>query len=456
MWARIVPGSGIAGEARVPGDKSIAHRWLILAATGRGRSELREVPLSLDVRSTAACLSAVTNKARPSLDRWARNGSSMVEGGGSTWNEEAPAAAAPRLEVEGEGRSALVLPDHDLDCGNSGTTMRLLSGVVAASPLRVVLQGDESLRTRPMERVAEPLRAMGAAVRTTDGHAPLEIEGTALRGIRYRLPVPSAQVKSAVLLAAVAADGETVVEEPAPTRDHTERALEALGAPVRRGDGRVIASRYQHDGFSARVPGDPSSAAFLVVAAVLGGSSLTIRDVGLNPTRLHYLAVLGRMGVTVEAQIESEELGEPLGSLHVYTTSGIRPTRVGSAEIPLVIDEVPILAALAAHADGVTTFSGVGELRVKESDRLAAIAAGLRALGGDAVVDGDDLVVDGGGLGGGTADAGGDHRMAMSFAVAALAARGTSEIAGMEAADVSFPGFVPLLASLGASIEGSA
>ena len=453
MRVRVRPGGTLGGEVGVPGDKSIAHRWLILAATASGPSRLLGLPVSLDVRSTAACLSAVTGKARPALDLWARNGSASVEGGGSTWNADVQNGRSSALEVEGEGWPGLVPAGSNLDCGNSGTSMRLLAGVLAGAPFRSVLTGDKSLARRPMERVAAPLRLMGAGLETTDGHAPIAIEGAALRGIRYEMPVPSAQVKSAVLLAGLAAEGRTTVVETVATRDHTERALRALGAPVLHDALAVTVERHQHAGFEARVPGDPSSAAFLMAAAALRGSALTITDVGLNPTRLHFLAILARMGVPTELVGVREELGEPVGEIHVGACQGLLPVRVSEEELPTVIDEVPVLALLAAHAPGDSWFLGAAELRVKESDRLTAVTEGIRALGGDAGDEGDDLVVAGGGLRGGLAHADGDHRMAMSFAVAALAADGPCEIEGMEAADVSFPGFVDLLGRLGADVE---
>ncbi|GBC87660.1 3-phosphoshikimate 1-carboxyvinyltransferase [bacterium HR12] len=332
--------------------------------------------------------------------------------------------------------------------------MRLLAGVLAGLPLEVVLTGDESLRARPMERVARPLRAMGAVVETTDGHAPIRIRGGPLRGISYATPVPSAQVKGAILLAGLAAEGETEVIETAPTRDHTERALAHLGAPIRIEPHRVRLSAFQHPCFAARVPGDVSSAAFLAAAAAVTGGEVEIEAVGLNPSRTRFLAVMARMGVRVETQVEAEELGEPLGRLRVLGSGAILPTQVPPEELPLVIDEVPVLVALAVHAEGESRFAGAGELRVKESDRLHGLATMVRSLGGHAEVQGDDLLVAGGGLGGGVAEAHGDHRMAMAATVAGLAARGAVEVEGVEAADVSFPGFVETLRRLGAEIGG--
>jgi 3-phosphoshikimate 1-carboxyvinyltransferase len=244
-----------------------------------------------------------------------------------------------------------------------------------------------------------------------------------------------------------------VVEEPARTRDHTERALGHLGAPVRVEGSRGSVEAFQHEGFSARIPGDVSSAAFLVAAAAVTGRPLTVRGVGLNPSRTHLLEVLGRMGVRTRAEVERSELGEPVGTLEVEATDRIAGTTVAEGELPLLIDEVPVLAFLAAHAAGDTWFLGAGELRVKESNRLDGVADAIRSLGGAAGVEGNDLVIGGGGLRGGRVSSGGDHRMAMALAVAALGARGPVTVDGMEAADVSFPGFVRTLASLGAGIE---
>jgi 3-phosphoshikimate 1-carboxyvinyltransferase len=453
MRIRVQPGAPIGGETTVPGDKSIAHRWLILAATADGTSLVAGLPPSLDVRSTASCLAHLSPRARPALDLWARKAVAPVEGGRSTWNVETSSDVDTPLEVEAEGRAGLGAPEVDLDCGNSGTTMRLLAGVLAASPFESVLVGDPSLSSRPMERVAAPLRAMGAGVETSEGHAPLRIAGGRLRGIRYETGVPSAQVKSALLLAGTAAEGTTTVVETAPTRDHTERALAALGAPLTREGTTVHISHFQHGGLRGRVPGDPSSGAFLLVAAALTGGSVTIRDVGLNPSRLRYLDVMRRMGLAIEVSKEREEVGEPVGSIRAHAPDALAGTVVDPEELPLVIDEVPVLGALAAHARDATRFLRAAELRVKESDRLRGLVDGIRSLGGDATVEGDDLVVTGGGLAGGTATAGGDHRMAMALCVAAVAAREACEIDGVESADVSFPGFVTELRALGAAVE---
>jgi 3-phosphoshikimate 1-carboxyvinyltransferase len=333
--------------------------------------------------------------------------------------------------------------------------MRLLTGVLAGCPFQSVLTGDESLRARPMERVAEPLRRMGATVQTTEGRPPIRVWGSDLRGIRLAPTTPSAQVKGAVLLAGIAAEGTTTVVEPVATRDHTERALAHLGGPIRvTADGAVSVEAFRHEGFSARVPGDVSSAAFLVAAAALTGGRITLERVGLNPSRTAFLAVMERMGVHTHTRVDDTELGEPVGALEVLPCDELLGTTVDPSELPLVIDEVPVLTALAAHAKGETWFLGAAELRVKESDRLGGLAQAVRALGGRAAAEADDLVVAGGGLGGGRVASGGDHRMAMALCVAGLGARSAVEVEGVEAADVSFPGFLEALRALGAQIGG--
>jgi 3-phosphoshikimate 1-carboxyvinyltransferase len=452
MHITVHPGGSVGGEARVPGDKSIAHRWLVLAATARGGTELQGVPRALDVRSTARVLAALAPEgARASLEAWASEAIVSDERDRSTANDPEP--RPPSLALEGGGRGALHAPGGDLDCGNSGTSMRLLAGVLASCPFESRLVGDRSLSARPMERVAEPLRAMGAEVDTADGRAPITIRGGPLAAIRYAAPIASAQVKGAVLLAGLDAEGETTVVEPSPTRDHTERALAHLGAPVRAEGLAVTLSAFGHEGFSASVPGDVSSAAFLLAAVALTGGRLVIHGVGLNPTRTHLLKVLERMGVRTRSEVAGEQLGEPVGTIEVEPCDGLLGTTVTEVELPLVIDEVPVLAILAAHARGETRFLGAGELRKKESDRLGGIEAAIRALGGEAGAEGDDLVLPGGGLRGGTASSRDDHRLAMAIAVAGLGARSPVTVDGIEAADVSFPAFVRTLSELGARID---
>jgi 3-phosphoshikimate 1-carboxyvinyltransferase len=447
------PGARVEGRLAVPGDKAIAHRWLILAATADGGCALGDLPPSLDVRSTAACLAALAPKARPALDAWAAKAAGGAETNGFTWDGEAADGPTLVLEVEGEGRSSLAAPGGPLDCGNSGSTMRFLAGLLSGEPFTSTLVGDASLMTRPMERVAVPLREMGADVRTRHGRAPVEIRGGSLHGIVYRTPVPSAQVKTSILLAGLSAAGDTEVLEDVPTRDHTERALAALGAPVEARPGRARVSAFQHGGFTARVPGDVSSAAFVLGAAAVTGGHVRIDGVGLNPTRTAFLEVLRRMGVRITTADRRIELGEPVGEIDAEAPDRLSGTSVAAEELPLVIDEVPVLAAVAAHAAGESRFAGASELRVKETDRLNGLPASLRSIGAAASVEGDDLVVAGGGVRGGTVSAGGDHRMAMAMAVAALGASAPVEVDGAEAADVSFPGFPDALRHLGALLE---
>jgi 3-phosphoshikimate 1-carboxyvinyltransferase len=454
MRLHVTPGRRISGEVAVPGDKSIAHRWLLLGATANGQVRIEGLPRSLDVASTVACLARLAPAARPALEAWASRSAVTDERHSSTWNREPSTLEVEELDLPGEGRGSLEAHADALDCGNSGTTMRLLCGVLAASSFSTVLAGDRSLNARPMERLARPLRLMGADVETQDGHAPITVRGAALHGMRFQPDVPSAQVKGAILLAGAAAEGTTTVVESIRTRDHTERALGAMGAPVAT-DGTNIAidGPFQHRGFTGSVPGDASSAVFLIAAAAITGGDLTVPAVGLNPSRLHVLDVLRRMGVTIETTVEREEVGEPVGTIAVGAAGGIHPVEVAPDELPLVIDEIPALVAVAAHAPGLSRFAGAGELRVKESDRLSTLVEGVRSLGSDATVEGDDVLVRGGRLAGGSARSAGDHRIGMALAVAALAATGPSVIDGIEAAAVSFPGFVGSLGALGADVE---
>ena len=453
MRVTIRPGSVIEGASRVPGDKSIAHRHLILASTAKGRSEIRGLPAALDVLATARCLSRLVPSTRASLEAWASKAAAGADDHGFTWDPGVETSTETILWLEGEGRTALAGVRDPLDCGNSGTSLRLLCGVVAGVPIEVTLSGDESLRARPMERVAAPLRAMGAHVSTSNGHAPVRVRGGALQGIEHASEVPSAQVKGCVLLAGVSAEGRTVVRERVTTRDHTERALAALGAPIEIESGEVSVRAFQHEGFATSVPGDVSSAAFLVAAAAVTGGRVTIGDVGLNPSRTRYLDVMERMGIHVERRVMGEVLGEPVGELEVAAPPRIVGTTIGAEELPLIIDEVPVLALVAAHAAGESRFQGAGELRVKESDRLMGLVQGIMRLGGQAAREGEALVVAGGGLAGGLANARGDHRMAMSFCVGAFAASRRCVIEGVESASVSFPGFVPALRRLGGRLE---
>ena len=408
------------GSIRVPGDKSISHRYAMLAALAEGTSHLEGYLPGADCAATLACL----------------------EGFGVRITRR-PGDYGLSLAIEGRGPGGFEAPSQPLDAANSGTSMRLLAGLAAGHPFRTVLTGDASLSRRPMRRVVEPLTRMGAAIEAPGGHAPLTIDGAALHAIAHTPEVPSAQVKSAVLLAGLHAAGRTIVHEPAPTRDHTERALEAFGARVER-EGRSIAIEggQRLSAIDALVPGDISSAVFwLALAAGTPGSSLTIRGVGLNPSRTGVLDILRRAGAVIEAAVERGAAGEPIGTLHVRF-GDVRPFEVLPSEVPGVIDEIPALAALAAMSEGgAMTVRGAGELRVKESDRITMLARGFRAMGVAVEEFADGFHVAGGPPSGGEADAAGDHRLAMAFAIAATRAHVPVLINGADAVAVSYPGF---------------
>jgi 3-phosphoshikimate 1-carboxyvinyltransferase len=411
---------------RVPGDKSISHRALILGALATGRTTIRGLAPGGDCRSTRACLSALGVAI-----------SETVAADGTVWH------------VDGLGLGGLVPPVAPLDAGNSGTTARFLMGVLAGHRFIATLTGDASLSRRPMRRVADPLSLMGARIDTTGGCLPVTVAGRPLRGIAYETPIPSAQVKSAVLLAGLHAEGVTVVTESRQTRDHTERALAAFGADVSVEPLRVsVAGGRPLVAADITVPGDPSSAAFWAAAAAgIPGASVVLDGVGVNPSRTAFLGVLERMGAGVEVRLDDKSGDEPLGSLTVRHAS-LRPVAIEPFEVPGLIDELPALAALATHGGGLSV-TGAGELRVKESDRIAALVAGLRGLGADVEEFSDGFRVScEGRLTGGVADAAGDHRLAMAFAVAALGARGDSHIRGAEAVAVSYPGFFETLERL--------
>jgi len=417
----IVPARLVQGVLRVPGDKSIAHRYALLAALAEGPSTFENFAPGADCRSTLSCL----------------------EGLGAS------VEIAPSGRVTVTPPLRLTAPSRPLDCGNSGSTMRMLAGILSAQSFTSRMIGDASLSRRPMRRVIEPLTQMGARIDATDGHAPLTIDGGPLHAIAYRPHVPSAQVKSAVLLAGLHAEGVTSVTEPAQTRDHTERALQAFGQPPKI-DGLTVSveRRGRLGGQRLTVPGDFSSAAFwLVAAAALPGSRIEVQDVGLNPTRTGLLDVLKRFGARITVQEMATGAGEPRGTIVV---EGDRTGSVDIApeEVPGLIDELPAIAALAART-GTVTVRGAGELRVKESDRIAALVAGFRALGIDAEERPDGYIIHGTGAPrGGSADAHGDHRMAMAFAVAGLAATGPSHIVGADAVGISYPGFFETLGQL--------
>jgi len=424
--ATITPARRLRGRLRVPGDKSIAHRYALLAALAEGRSTLAHFAPGADCQSTLACL--------------------------RTLGVEIEDTAPGTVTVLGRGFGQLRSPAAPLDAGNSGTTMRLMAGVLAGHRFTSTMIGDASLSKRPMRRVIAPLERMGARVEAVDGHAPLTIHGSALRAIAHEPETPSAQVKSAVLLAGLHADGETTVREPAATRDHTERALTAFGASVSI-DGLTVGVRggQRLAGRPLTVPGDFSSAAFwLVAAAAQPGSRIEVEDVGLNPTRIALLDVLRRFGAYVSVSITATDAGEPRGSVTVEGNR-VGTVDIEPSDVPALIDELPAIAALAAHG-GHVTVRGASELRVKESDRIAALVAGLRALGLEADERPDGFSIAGPSNNarpsGGVADARGDHRMAMAFAVAALAAEDPSTIEGADAVAISYPGFFDTLSQL--------
>lgn len=431
--------SPLAGELRVPPDKSMSHRAVLFSAMAEGTSGLQGVLDSADVRSTIGAVRAL--------------------GANVTLLPVADGSLAGT--VTGWGASGPSSPESPVECGNSGTTTRLLAGVLAGWPIRVELRGDESLSRRPMGRITAPLEQMGARLRTTDGCLPMSVLGTSdALALEYESPIASAQVKSAVLLAGLRAQGRTSVTEPAPSRDHTERMLPLFGVSVGRAeescsawvDGPVIPTAAQVD-----VPADPSSAAFPAVAAsIVPGSKLTLSHVGLNPTRTGFMLVLERMGVDLSIAVDDHGATEPVGTIVVSYREQLAATTVTGQEIPALIDEIPVLAVIAAQADGVTRFEGVGELRVKESDRLQAIVDALTTLGVVTNVDGDTLEVTGlagqpfSPAEGALFDSLGDHRLAMAWAVAGLACATPISIDGFEAVEVSYPRFIDDMASIGA------
>jgi 3-phosphoshikimate 1-carboxyvinyltransferase len=407
----------LRGRLRVPGDKSISHRAYLFAALATGASRLGHVAPGDDVRATRLAIEHLGVRVR------------TAPGGVVT--------------VRGTGAAGMSEADGVIDCGNSGTTMRVVAGLVAGRPFLTVLTGDASLRRRPMRRVVDPLRAMGAGVDGAGdaGRAPLVVRGGPLRGIEYDLPVPSAQVKAALALAGLQADGVTVVTTPSPTRDHTERMLAAAGAPVE-GDGRTIRVRPgAPDPFELTVPGDASSAAFFAVAAaVTPGSDLVIEDVLLNPTRTGYVGVLARMGAAVDVEHKGERMGEPYGDLRVRH-SALSGTVIAGDEIANVQDELPVLAVAAAFAEGVTEVRDAGELRVKETDRIGAIEQELAQLGVGVETWADGFAIRGGHPAPAAMKSHGDHRMAMAAAVAAHALDGSSTVRGWRCVATSYPGF---------------
>jgi 3-phosphoshikimate 1-carboxyvinyltransferase len=437
--ATIRPVARLRGEIRVPGDKSISHRALILAALASGESRIAGAGDGADVRSTAGIMAALG----ADVERVREDGRTVD------------------YRVVSPGADGLREPAATLDCGNSGTSLRLIAGMLAGLPLTAVLDGDDSLRRRPVARIIEPLRSMGAALqaRDDDSHPPLTVVGaTPLRPIDYLTQVPSAQVKSAILLAGLRADGRTTVREAVATRDHTERMLRARGIVVDRVDGPDSVAWTVEGGrtvraIEERVPGDVSAAAFWLVAGVIHpDAELTIRGVGVNPTRRAVVDILRAMGGSIdEVSPDGDDgVGEPIADLTVRS-SELRAVELGAADVAASIDEIPVLCLAATQAHGTTVIRGAGELRNKESDRIVGIVAGLEALGARVEVEGDDLRIHGGSpLRGAPTDSLDDHRLAMTFAVAGLIADGETTVGRPGSAGISYPGFFGELERIGA------
>ncbi len=424
----VVPAArNIRGSVQLPGDKSISHRYAMLSGIAEGASRLENYSTGADCASTLACMRAMGVK-------WERKPDGVIE-------------------VQGRGLS-LVAPTVPLDCGNSGSTMRMLSGIVAGQHFTSEMIGDESLSRRPMERVIKPLSAMGAEISSRDGKPPLRITGAALQPIDYRMPVASAQLKSCLLFAGLFADGETRIEESVRTRDHGEVALRAFGVYLeRKGVGvgnevRIRGGQRLH-GIEFRIPGDLSSAAFFLCAAALfPGSQLTIPHLLMNPTRARLLDILMQMGLRISVTELDESQGELIGSLQIEGGE-LKGTTIAGADSAALIDEIPVLAAIAPYTDEGIEVRDAKELRVKESDRIAAVAANLRLMGAEVEEREDGLRIPGGQtLHGAELDSYNDHRIAMAFAVAALRAEGETEIRGAEAAAISYPAFFETLEGL--------
>lgn len=422
----VEPSNEVQGELVVPGDKSISHRAAILASLAEGETQIKGFLRGSDCEATLRALEAMGAQTR--------------------WEAE-------KLHIVGAGSRGLCPPAEPLDLGNSGTALRLLAGLAAGMPGPTTLTGDDSLRRRPMRRIAEPLRQMGAEVALQDGEvAPITIQGRKpLHRIRYTMPVASAQVKSCVLLAALAAEGQTWVGEPAPTRDHTERLLPRFGVQVQRQGGSWVGvcGPAVPRATAMAVPGDLSTAAFFLAAALLSpGGNLQIQSVGINPTRVGVLHIMQAMGGRIQIRNVRDRTGEPFADL-VAQYSPLRGIQVPVGLVPMAIDELPIIAILAAFAQGTTTIRGAEELRHKESDRIASLAEGLRALQVPVEVYPDGLAIQGGAVGSGVVHSHGDHRIAMAFAMAGIASQGPITINECALVDTSCPGFADLACGVG-------
>lgn len=416
------PGRNVRGSVRLPGDKSISHRYAMLAGIAEGPSRLENYSTGADCASTLGCMRAL----------------------GVNWTRKDGV-----VEVQGRGLS-LGAPSSALDCGNSGSTMRMLSGIVAGQRFTSEMVGDESLSRRPMERVITPLTAMGAQIASQSGRPPLRVKGAALKAIDYKMPVASAQVKTCLLFAGLLAEGETRIEEPLRTRDHGEVALRAFGAQLERKGNEVrIRGGQKLRGIEAQVPGDISSAAFFLCAAALfPGSQLTIPGLLMNPTRARLLDVLMQIGLSIQVTQLEEVNGELVGSLQVEGAK-LKGATIAAADSAALIDEIPVLAAIAPYTEQGIEVRDARELRVKESDRIAVVATNLRLMGAQVEERDDGLKIPGGqSLRGAELDSFGDHRIAMAFAVAALRAQGETLIRGAESAAISYPAFFATLEEL--------
>jgi 3-phosphoshikimate 1-carboxyvinyltransferase len=407
----------------VPGDKSISHRYAMLAGFAKGTSRLTNFSTGADPHSSLGCMAAMG--AKVSLE-------------GKT------------ISVTGTG-GVLVQPKGDLDCGNSGSTMRMLAGLIAAQDGSYRLIGDESLTPRPMERIRRPMEQMGARIELTDGHAPMTVHGTALKAIDFETPIASAQVKTAVLFAGLQAKGTTSIAEKVRTRDHSEHALRAFGARLERDNERLtIEGGQKLHAIDATVPGDMSSAAFFLCASLLfEDSNLVLDALGMNPTRAALLDVISAMGGVIKVLDVTEQHGEMVGTIQVNRGRTLRGMKIAGTLTTQLIDELPVIAAIAPFTEGGVSIRDAGELRVKESDRIALVVKNLRAMGAEVTEHEDGMDIPGGQrLRGGVIDSGMDHRIAMAFSIAALRAEGETEIRGAEAASISFPEFFTWLDEL--------
>ena len=430
MRFTVTPGGQLTGRLRVPGDKSISHRSIMLGSLAEGKTGVSGFLEGEDSLATLSAFRAMGVKI---------NGPD-----------------AGRVEIEGVGLRGLQAPAGELYLGNSGTSMRLMSGLLAGQSFSTTLTGDTSLSGRPMKRVVGPLVSMGADIETTNTWtAPLQIHGGAtLAGIEYNMPVASAQVKSSLLLAGLYADGKTCISEPAPTRDHTERMLTGMGYPVQREGNRVcIEGGHRLRGITIDVPADISSAAFFLVgASIAPGSDLLLEHVGMNPTRTGIIDILQRMGADISVTNARDVGGEPVADLQVRSAL-LHGIDIPPQLVPLAIDEFPVIFVAAACARGRTVLTGAEELRVKESDRIQVMADGLQTLGIDAQATPDGMIIEAGAIGSGCVDSHGDHRIAMAFSMAALCAQGDIEITNCANVNTSFPGFVEQASRVGLNIE---